>query len=405
MPLFKYIISDKDGKKLEGLMEAKDKFDLYHNIKKPGINIISTEELKGGSRFSWRKIIDSLDGVKAHDRIIFAKNLAKMMQAGLSITKGLSIMESESSGYLKRVITKVIDSISKGNTLSESIKNYPKVFSDLFVAMVKAGEESGNLPLALENIGMQLEKSYLLNKKIRGALIYPGVIISLMIGIGVLMMIYVVPTLTSTFKSLGVALPFATRAIIATSSFLIEDFVYVLLGIFITVFVVVYTFRTKKGKRFADFALIHLPVVGSMVKQVNSARTARTLSSLITSGVDIVVAIGVTKDVIQNSYYKDVLQTAQDTIQKGETISKVFGDNKKLYPTFVSEMVSVGEETGKIGEMLLNVAAFYEDEIDQKTKDMSAIIEPALMIFIGVGVGLFAVSIISPIYSIGDSIK
>lgn len=405
MPLFKYVLKDKDGKKLEGLVEAKDKFDLYHNIKKPGTTIVSTEEVKSGRSVSWKKIINALDGVKAHDRIIFAKNLAKMMRAGLSITKGLSIMENESSGYFKKVIVQVNDLISKGNTLSDSIKNYPKVFSPLFVSMVRAGEESGNLPLALENVGMQLEKSYLLNKKIRGALIYPAVIISLMIGIAILMMVYVVPTLTNTFKSIGVKLPFAAQLIISASEFILSYALLIVLGVVCFVILFGYLLRTARGKRVMDFIILHSPVIGEMAKQVNSARTARTLSSLVSSGVDIVVAIGVTKDVIQNSYYKEVLQIAEDTIQKGDSISKVFSENKKLYPVFVSEMVAVGEETGKIGEMLLNVATFYEDEVDQKTKDMSAIIEPVLMIIIGVGVGLFAISIISPIYSIGDSIK
>lgn len=405
MALFKYKIVDKDGKKIEGIVEAKDKFDLYHNIKKPGTTIVSTEEIKEGSKYSIQKFLDMLDGVKTHDKIVFAKNLAKMMKAGLPITKGLTIMENEASNYFKKVLIEINNSISTGVTLSESLKKYPKVFSNLFVSMVKAGEESGNLPLALENVSEQMEKSYLLNKKIRGALIYPGVIISLMIGIGVLMMVYVVPTLTSTFKGMGMDLPMATKVIIWTSDFLLSYFLFIILGLVAVISLIVYVLRTEKGKRFIDYFILHIPVIKEMVKQVNSARTARTLSSLITSGVDIVVAIGITKEVIQNSYYKEVLQVAQDTIQKGDTISKVFSDNKRLYPVFVSEMVAVGEETGKIGEMLMSVAVFYEDEIDQKTKDMSAIIEPALMIMIGIGVGLFAVSIISPIYSIGDSIK
>ena len=154
-----------------------------------------------------------------------------------------------------------------------------------------------------------------------------------------------------------------------------------------------------------DTISIHMPIIGEIVKQVNSARTARTLSSLISAGVDIVVAIGVTNEVIQNSYYKEILAEIQQAIQKGEQISVVFLAHEKLYPLFVGEMVAVGEETGKIGEMLLSVAQFYEDEVDQKTKDMSSIIEPFLMIIIGIAVGIFALSMITPIYSLGDSIN
>ena len=154
-----------------------------------------------------------------------------------------------------------------------------------------------------------------------------------------------------------------------------------------------------------DYFLLHLPIVGLIVKQINSARTTRTLSSLISSGVDIVVAIEVTKDVLQNSYYKEILDEVGASIQKGTTVSSILSAHEKFYPIFVSEMVSVGEETGKIGEMLMSVAVFYEDDIDQKTKDMSSVIEPFLMIFIGIAVGFFALAVIGPIYSIGDSIK
>jgi type IV pilus assembly protein PilC len=284
------------------------------------------------------------------------------------------------------------------------MKNYPKVFSTLFISMVRAGEESGNLSMSLQNVGQQMEKSYQLTKKIRGALMYPAVVFSLMIIIGVLMMVYMVPTLTATFVGLGIKLPLSTRIIIAISNFLKSYFIFVIIGTFVSAFLTVLAYRTTRGQRISDFLFLKLPVIKEIVKQINSARTARTLSSLLSSGVDIVLAIGITKDVIQNSYYKDVLEKVQDVIQKGEPISGVFAANNHLYPLFVGEMVSVGEETGKIGEMLMGVAVYYEDEVDQKTKDMSSIIEPILMIFIGVGVGFFALSMLGPTYSLADAL-
>lgn len=404
MPLFKYVITDKDGKKLEGTKEAKDKFDLYHNIKQPGITIVSTEEVKGSSGFSWNKNFEFMSRVKAQDKIVFAKNLSKMLDAGLPVTRALSIFERQSKGKFKKILGELNDSLSKGNTLSDSLKNYPDVFSKLFISMVKAGEESGNLSQSLQNVGIQMEKSHTLTKKIKGALMYPAVIFSLMIVIGVLMMIYMVPTLTSTFKGLGVQLPLSTRIIIAISDFLKNEVLYVLIGTIILIVSVVYGLRTEKGKRFMDFAVLHFPLINGIAKEINSARTARTLSSLLSSGVDIVVAISVTKDVLQNSYYKEVLDKVQNTIQKGDVISTIFTENSDLYPIFVGEMVSVGEETGKIGDMLMNVAQYYEDEVDQKTKDMSSIIEPILMIFIGAAVGIFALSMLGPTYSLADAL-
>ncbi len=404
MPSFKYKVLNPEGDMKEGVLEAKDKFSLYHTIKQDGSTVVYAEEVKP-QKFSVLNIqIPLTGGVKMHDKIIFAKNLSKMIDAGLSVTRALSIMERQAKGNFKKVLNELADSISKGNTFSDSMKKHPDVFSTLFVSMVRAGEESGNLSLSLNNVGLQMEKTYQLNKKIRGALMYPAVIFCLMAVIGVLMMVYMVPTLTSTFVGLGIKLPLSTRIIIAISDILKNYLLYIVAGLGVFIFGFIMALRTAPAKRFVDFLILRTPVIGEIVKQINSARTARTLSSLISSGVDIVVAIGVTKDVVQNHYYKDILDEIQTTIQKGDPISVVFSKHNDLYPLFVGEMVSVGEETGKIGEMLLSVATFYEDEVDQKTKDMSSIIEPLLMIFIGIAVGFFAISMLGPTYSLADAI-
>jgi type IV pilus assembly protein PilC len=403
MPLFKYKIINSKGETETGTVDAKDKFAASHSIKKDNVTIVSIEENQKEKSF-FSLSFSLFGGVNTHDKINFARNLGSMIDAGLPITRGLSIMERQSKGEFKKVLSSLSDSIAKGKTLSESMKDFPKVFSQLFISMVKAGEESGKLSLALNNVGMQMEKSYQLSRKIKGALMYPAVIFSLMIIIGVLMMVYMVPTLTETFVGLGIKLPLTTRMIIAVSNFLKSYFLFVILGTCLLIFGITVALRTSKGQRVLDTLILHMPIIGEIVKQINSARTARTLSSLLSSGVDIVVAIGVTKDVIQNSYYKAVLEKIQNTIQKGDQISSVFIDNDKLYPLFVGEMVSVGEETGKIGEMLLSVATFYEEEVDQKTKDMSSVIEPILMIFIGVAVGFFAISMLAPTYSLADAL-
>ncbi|MFZ2521970.1 MAG: type II secretion system F family protein [Minisyncoccia bacterium] len=402
--LFKYKIVDSKGKQSEGFLEAKDKFALYHAIKKEGVTVVSTEEVKGRKSFSLDGFLNLLNGVRSHDKIIFAKNLSKMIEAGLPVTRALSIMERQAKGKFKDVLKSIGESISKGNTFSDSLKDYPKVFSNLFVSMVRAGEESGNVALALKNIGDQMEKTYLLNKKIKGAMMYPTVIICLMVVIGALMMIYMVPTLTDTFVGLNIKLPLSTRIIIAISNFLINYILFAIIGLVVTVLFIIMAFRTKDGKKLKDNFFIKAPILGQMVKQIYSARTARTLSSLLSSGVDIVVAIGVTKDVLQNFYYKQVLEEVQTTIQKGDPISAVFAKYERLYPLFVSEMISVGEETGKIGEMLSGVANYYEEEVDQKTKNISSIIEPVIMVFIGVAVGGFAISMLAPTYSLVDAI-
>ncbi len=404
MSQYKYKAIDAEGKEYEGVKEAPDKFSLYRDIKKEGGQVLSSSEVHTQKFFSGSFSMPFSGKVKTHDKIVFARNLSSMIEAGLPITRAISIMGRQSKGQFKKILTSLEEEISKGVTLSEAMKAYPEVFSTLFISMVRAGEESGNLILALKNISNQMEKTYQLNKKIKGAMMYPAVIFSLMAVIGVLMMVYMVPTLTETFKGLGIKLPLSTRIIIGISDIMKDYFLVMIGGVIALCAGVYYGLRTTKGKRLSDYVALHTPVIGDIVKQVNSARTARTLSSLISSGVDIVVAISVTKEVIQNTYYKAVLDNIEQVIQKGELMSAIFLKHEDLYPIFVGEMVSVGEETGKIGDMLVGVAQFYEDEVDQKTKDMSSVIEPVLMIVIGAAVGIFAISMLAPTYSLADAI-
>jgi type IV pilus assembly protein PilC len=270
--------------------------------------------------------------------------------------------------------------------------------------MVMAGEESGKLADALTLIGAQLERAYTLKKKIKGALIYPGIILVAMIAISVLMLIFVVPTLTQTFEELGAELPKSTQAIILVSDFLVEQTLVAVSIPLLIILIIFYLARTKNGKKVFYYTLLRLPVIGSLNKEIQAARTARTLSSLLSSGVEIVMSISITSEVLQNPYYKDVLTMAEESVQKGLPLSASFTENEEIYPILVGEMISVGEETGKLPNMLLQVAEFYESEVEQKTKDMSTIIEPFLMIIIGVFVGFFAISMISPIYSLSESI-
>jgi type IV pilus assembly protein PilC len=406
MVIFNYKAVDGAGKEVDGVMPAKDKFELYHLLKKDGSTVISAEEIKGEGKFSVNNLLSlfGLGGVGTHDKIIMARNLGQMISAGLPITRGLSIMERQAKkGKLREILKSLNESIAKGTTLSDSMKDYPKVFSALFVSMVRAGEESGNLASALRTVADQMEKTYQLNRKIRGAMMYPAVIVCLMVVIGILMMVYMVPTLTATFSGLGVSLPLATRVIIALSNFLQQYLILVVIGTLIFIGLFIAGLRTLRGQRWLDYSLLHLPIFAEITKQVNTARTARTLSSLLSSGVDIVMAINVTHDVLQNSYYKEVMDEIKTTVQKGAPISAVFTNHEKLYPLFIGEMVSVGEETGKIGEMLLSVAVFYEDEVDQQTKDMSSIIEPIIMVVIGIAVGFFAIAVLTPMYSLANA--
>ena len=249
-----------------------------------------------------------------------------------------------------------------------------------------------------------MDGMYKLKNKIRGAMIYPAVIISIMIVIGVLMLVFVVPSITATFKDLKVQLPFITKALIFSSDFLKNNFIISLLTVIILCVIVYFLSVSKRGSRLIDKVLIKMPVIGELVRETNAARTARTLSSLLSSGVPFAESILITSEVVQNSYFRDILTEARVKVEKGETISSVFLTKTNICPIFVGEMMSVGEETGSLPSMLMEVADYYENSVDQKTKDLSTIIEPVLMVIIGAAVGFFALAMITPIYSLMDSI-
>lgn len=400
-----YKAVNKEGQVVEGTMSAENEFILGKNLKEQGLNVLSAHSEKEVRVQNYFKKLLVFGNVSTHEKIIFGRNLAAMLDAGLSLSRALAVMERQQRNKkFKDTLSDINKSIKEGYSLSDSLKKHNKVFSSLFISMVKAGEESGELVRSLKTISDQVEKTYLLQKRIKGALIYPGVILSAMVIIGIFMLIYVVPTLTGTFQDLAVELPASTQFIIDTSD-LVKNNTIALIGLLLGFISLLYVgIKTAKGRQIIDFILLNMPLISPMVKETNSARTARTLSSLLSSGVSYLDSVKITKDVVQNYYYRKVLEKVEKNVELGLPVSKVFSESEKYYPIFVSEMIAVGEETGELSGMLIKVAEFYESEVDEKTKNLSTIIEPFLMVFIGGAVGFFAVSMISPMYSLVNTI-
>lgn len=404
--LFSYQAKSKDGKVLQGVLEAADRFAVSREIRNRGNIPVSILEKKSGFLNITEIIENMISSVSHSELILFTKNLSGMLKAGLSLYRALSVLDKQTKNpALKKILTSLSAEINMGGTLSSGLEKFPNIFSKLFVSMTRAGEESGNLAGALSDIGISLDKSNALTKKIKGALIYPGVILSAMVVIGVLMFAFVVPTLAGTFKELGVVLPTSTRVLIWFGNFFSNNLLLTFMLLILFGFALFSLFRAKFMARYIDYVVIRLPVVGTLAKELNTARTTRTLSSLLLAGVSLTRSVEITEDVVQNIYYKEVLEEAKIAVEKGAPFSEVFSMNERLYPVMMSEMIQVGEETGKLSDMLLQVALFYEEEINNKTKNLSTIIEPVLMIFIGAAVGFFAISMISPLYSILGSIS
>jgi len=404
MPVFVYkAIKDGEKESYEGKVEAPDRFAVYGIVRKEGAQILTVKELAASAQYTER-ITRLLTRVSQNEKIIFTRNLGAMIRAGLTVTRALSVMERQTKNpKFKSVLNGIQSDIQQGSDLSTSMGKYPDIFPPLMVAMIKAGEESGGLADACTIISDQLERSYTLKKKIRGAMIYPSIIVTVLLGIGSMMMIFIVPTIAATFEGLGSELPASTQLIIKLSNFLVNYTLLTFLGLAGIVSLFIAFIRTKNGRRLFESAILHIPVIGTLVKETNSARTGRTLSSLLSSGVAVLHSLEITEEVIQNSFFKEVVAKARKQVQAGSPIAEVFEQEEDLYPPLVGELIAVGEETGNLPDMLHEIAKFYENEVDQKTKNMSTIIEPMLMLVVGGAVGYFALAMISPMYSILDS--
>ncbi len=408
MPVFTYTGETKEGEKVTNTVTAADRFEVYTLAREQGhsvASIESTSKFSLGKFFNMEQINYHLSRVKQDELVMVTRNLGSMLTAGLTVSRALSVIQRQTKNpKLMRVMKDLIEHINKGGQFNEALQQYPKVFDDLYVSMIRAGEESGNLAESLKTLALQMERSSNLKKKIKGAMMYPSIVITVMVIIGILMMIYVMPQITGVFKSAGQDLPASTRFMIALSEFLVEYTVLAIGGLIGGVMGFMYLLRTKWGKIATSWLVVRLPVIGNMAKEANAARTARTLSSLLNSGVDVIQSIEITEDVLQNVFYKKVLREARNRVEKGTSLSETFIERSDLYPILVGEMILVGEETGQIAGMLGELAIYYEAEVERKTKDLSTIIEPLLMVVIGGGVGFFALALIAPIYSIGESI-
>ncbi|MEA2006977.1 MAG: type II secretion system F family protein [Patescibacteria group bacterium] len=400
MAKFIYVAKNQEGEVQNGEMEASEEREVVEALRKDDF-WPTTITKKKEQKKTKTSIMNSFMSVPLKNRMIFCRHLGVMINSGLSLSKALVILSSqEKNKTFKTVILKLAVDVKKGNTFADAMAKYPKVFGPVFVSMVRMGELSGNLEEILNILADQLEKDHKLISKVRGAMIYPSVIISVMLVIGVLMMIFVVPKLTSMFDEFGADLPIMTRILITVSDFMEANAAFVIGGMIAFVIGVRMFAKSPPGKKIFHKVFIKAPILGGIITKVNSARFSRILSSLLDSGTSLVESLRITSDTLGNHYFKKVVKRASEDVQKGVNLSEILQKNSDIFPYLVIQMIEVGEETGKTPEVLKNLAEFYEEEVDQITKNMSSIIEPVLMVIIGSAVGLFAMAIIQPIYSL-----
>lgn len=339
--------------------------------------------------------------VSLAEKIMFTRNLSLMIKAGLSLAPSLeALAEQTGNKNFKKIILEVASEIKKGVAFSGELMRHPHVFDDLFVNMVKAGETGGNLSDTLLLISNQLKKDYEFRTKLLGAMVYPAFILIVMTVLGIFMMIFVVPKLTKVLIDMKIALPLTTQIIINVSSFM-ASYPWLIFGLlFLIIFGSHRALKIPLIKEKKDQLMLKLPLINKIVKEVNIARFSRILSSLLGSGVPIVSAIDIASRTLNNFFYKKALEETMVSIQRGEKLSKNLANYKNLFPPLVTEMITVGEETGQTVDILKTLAEFFEESVENFTKNFSTIIEPILMILIGGAVGFFILAMIQPMFTI-----
>lgn len=406
MPRYLYTAKSlTTGESKSGILEAKDEYQLARILRQEGLLLIRAE-LEEKLRKKRLEISLPFFGVPLREKMFFTRNLQVMISAGLPLPKAIESLALQTKNKKFRFsLSKIKEEITKGKSFSGSLAAYPEIFSEFFQSMVKIGEESGILEETLKILTQQMERETDLRSKIKGAMIYPAVIISAMIGIGIMMLIVVVPKLAETFKELEIELPMTTKLVIGLANFLVTKWYLVLLILAFLVFLFWQALRIKEGKKIIDKATLKIPIISPIIKNTNSAYTVRTLSSLISAGVSLPRSLEITSGILGNIYYKNALSEAAERVRKGEKLSEVFKLYENIYPSTVIQMISVGEETGETAAILAKLADFYENEVSNATKNLTSVIEPVLMLIIGGVVGFFAVSMIQPMYTMLEAIK
>lgn len=383
------------------MMEAKDTHQLAETLKNQGFILIKAELEKGGSEK--RKInfsIPFFGGVSLTERMMFTRNLQVMISAGLPLPRSLEALALQSkSKVFKKALLEIKEEVTKGKSFSETLGKYPNIFSELFQSMIKVGEESGTSEEVLKVLTRQMEREHELKSKIQGALMYPAVIVTAMIGIGILMLVMVVPKLAETFKELEIELPATTKIVIGLGTFLAEKWFLVIPIIVVFSFFFWMVLKTQTGKKIIDTLLLKIPIISSLIKKTNSAYTVRTLSSLIASGVPIVKSLEIVSGTLGNVHYKNAVLAAAQIVKKGGKLSEALSVYSDIYPPIVFQMIQVGEETGETSSILAKLADFFEEEVGNATQNLASVIEPILMLIIGGVVGFFAISMVQPMYS------
>lgn len=398
---YSYLASDKQGAKQKGKLEANDQKEVIEYLRTKGLTPLDVKSLEKKQS----SILNYFSRVKAGDIVLFTRQLASMIMTGLTVIESLNILKQQNNKpQMQKILDDLIANLSEGNSLSKALSNYPTIFSTTYIALIKSAEEGGILDKVLERLADNLEKSEDIKKRVKSALFYPGIIISGVVVVIVMMNVFVIPQMGALYQSLDLQLPLMTRIVLTGSKItttLLPFSIFFIIG-------GVIGYRrfaiSHIGIRLIDKARLQAPVFGDITRLSVLSEVSRTISLLVNSGASLIGALEIASEVAGNMYYKIALQGTSALVEKGAGLS-IAMQNQNIFPPLMIQMVKVGESTGKIDESLLKVSEYFERDLDIKVKTLTTSIEPILIIVLGVSVAFLIISVITPIYSLVSQIQ
>jgi type IV pilus assembly protein PilC len=412
MAKFKYTAIDAKGKQKAGTVEAGDQDEASSKLSASGLMPTKISMISSGGAAASRKKSGGGKQAKSargfgrvisnEDLTTFTRQLATLLEAGLPLLRALEVMiRQEKNLRFKAVLEQIAEQVTSGNSLSDGLSQHPKIFDRLFVNMVRAGEAGGVLDVVLSRLAVFMEKALKTKKKVKSAMVYPIVVVSVAVAIVALLMVFVVPKFQTIFDDMlsGAALPAPTQLVINVSSFMQQNFLLTIGLILIVFFGFKFLLKTAFGAKCFDWCAINLPKVGDLVRKVNIARITRTFGTLLSSGVPILQSIVITKDITGNIFYSSALNRVHDSVRDGEPLAAPM-EREGVFPNMVTSMVDVGEETGQLPEMLNRIADNYDEDVDNAVVGITSIIEPVMIVFLAVVVGFIVIALFLPIVEI-----
>ena len=405
---------------MRGTKEAASEQELAQQLRSEGLLLVRTTiqgqkgkrgtsnqpKVDGKKQSGFSKRLENISTVPLVARMIFARHLGVMIRSGFSLAPAIGVLASQTKNKkFMHILEHVREQVEAGKSLSDSFQEHIHIFNQLFVSMIRVGETAGNLDEVLFILADQMKKDHDVRSKVKGAMMYPAVIVVAMVGIGIAMMVFVVPNLAKTLESFGVALPATTQFVIGISYVMSNYTLWIIGGFFVLIVGFIRGRKVLAFKKVSHWLMLRAPIVKQLTQKVNSARFSRIFSSLLKSGVPVVEALEITSRTLSNYYFQSSLADVAKRVQKGERLRENLGLYPHIFPPMVSQMVGVGEESGTLADVLADLAEFFEDEVADTTKNLTSIIEPLIMLVVGGAVGFFALAMMQPMFSLISGVK